>query len=51
LLLSSSNNKEGIAKFIARYEIENSRILQLNEIKKGFDCFKIIRVYDYKFLF
>jgi hypothetical protein len=50
LLSSSIGNKEKIAQFIAKYEIGESRILQLNELKKGFDVFNIIEVYNYKFL-
>jgi hypothetical protein len=33
-----------IAQFIAKFEIEDSRISQLNDLKKGFDIFKIAEV-------
>ncbi|EXX57301.1 hypothetical protein GLOIN_2v1469659 [Rhizophagus irregularis DAOM 181602=DAOM 197198] len=43
-LLSSTNNKMDIAQFIAKFEIEDSRISQLNDLKKGFDVFKIVEI-------
>ncbi|CAG8689124.1 22975_t:CDS:2 [Rhizophagus irregularis] len=37
-----------IAQFIAKFEIEDSRISQLNDLKKGFDVFKIVEKKLYK---